>query len=178
MATSIASDIYDGVRIDCGDEDGVVLTSAFLQRVFTKAVRRLNRTLGLSVTNRPQGIPGYKSLSVSPITYSIANDTISPDNDELVDMVILQMEYIIKKSETSALKRLNASYGGVLSTNANMDDATVRNADGVTVSLGQNRLSNRARLYAMDLEAIQKELDAAIKSFLGRQIANYGKMIY
>jgi len=170
--------IYDAVRIDAGDPDGVVFVDAFLNRVLQKAVRRLNNTLGLSVTNRPRGVHGYKSLSVAPITYNISGNSIDPDNDELADMIVLMMEYIIKKGEVAALKRLNAAYGGAFSTNAEADDISVKNADGVDVRMGANRLATRARLFTLDLETIIKELNEAIKRFLFRQTGNYSKLVY
>ena len=82
----------------------------FLARVLTKAARRLNQRLGLSITNRPQGVPGNwggRRLQVSPITLDLEAGTISPNNDELCDLIILQMEHILNTSETSARKRTN-----------------------------------------------------------------------
>lgn len=170
--------IYDAVRIDAGDPDGLVFVDAFLNRVLQKAVRRLNHKLGLSVTNRPKGVHGYKTLSVAPITYDITNNSISPDNDELADLITLMMEYIIKKGEVSALKRLNAVYGGPFSTDAQLDDISVKNADGVDVRMGSNRLATRARLFTLDLETIIDELNAAVKRFIYRQTGNYSKLVF
>jgi len=180
--TAITGDggIYNGVLLDIGDPDGLVFTETFLNNLLAKAVRRLNHVLGLSSTSRPRGIPGYKSLKsqISPITYSLASNSISPDNDEIADLIILMMEYIIKKGEISALKRLNVAYGGVYKTDAANDDLSVKNADGVEVRVGANRLSTRARLFEMDLNTIKEELDNAIKTFLYRQVGNYSKMIF
>lgn len=183
MATSITDDIYDAVRIDVGDIDSQVFVDALLQRIFTKAVRRLNQSLGLASVSRPRGIPGYQSLKsqISPITYNLTAGTISPDNDEIADLIILQMEYIIKKGEVSALKRLNAAYGGVyatLSGNAVNDDVSVTNADGVKVSVGGSRLSNRRQLFELDLETVIDELKEAKKRFMYRMTGNYSKLIY
>ena len=183
MATTISGDIYEGVRLDIGDPDGQIFNDTFMAKLFKKAVRRLNQVLGLSATSRPIGIPGYKSLSsrVSRITYDLTGDTINPDNDEIADLIILQMEYIIKKGEVSALKRLSAAYGGVFATSAGgaqNDDVSVTNADGVTVKVGSNRLSNRARLFQLDLETIKEELEDAIQKFIYRQTGNYGKLIF
>lgn len=183
MATSIASGIYEAVRLDIGDPEAQIFNDAFLQRIFVKAVRRLNQALGLSVTSRPPGIPGYKALGskISPITYDISGGTISPDNDEIADLIILQMEYIVAKGELSALKRLSSAYGGAYAASvgsAEGDDITVTNADGVMVRVGSSRLNNRTKLILEDANLIKKELDEAIKRFIGRQTGNYGKMVY
>lgn len=183
MATSIASGIYEAVRIDISDFDGQVFTDTLLDRILVKAVRRLNQDLGLSDTSRPRGIPGYKSLKsqISPITYNLTAETISPDNDEIADLIILQMEYIIKKGEISNLKRLNAAYGGAYSTlsgNAVNDDISVSNADGVRVSVGGSRLSNRRQLFELDFKIIEAELKEAKKKFLYRMTGNYSKLIF
>jgi len=179
--TSIAtSGIYDAVRLDIGDPEGQIFNDAFLQRIFIKAVRRLNQTLGTSATSRPRGIPGYKSLSVEQITYDLANDSISPDNDEIADLIILQMEYIIAKGEVAALKRLNSSYGGAYSTGSNVsnDDVEVTNADGVKIKMGAGRLNNRTRLMLENANMIRKELNDAVKRFLTRMSGNFGKCIF
>lgn len=183
MTTSIASGIYEAVRLDIGDPEAQIFNDAFLQRIFVKSVRRLNQSLGLSATSRPPGIPGYKALAtkISSITYDISGDTISPDNDEIADLIILQMEYIVAKGELSALKRLSSAYGGAYASSigsAEGDDMSVTNVDGVVIRSGMSRLNNRTRLVLEDANLIKKELDEAIKKFLGRQTGNYGKMVY
>lgn len=183
MSTSIASGIYEAVRLDIGDPEAQIFSDAFMQRIFIKSVRRLNQSLGLSVTSRPPGVPGYKSLStkISPITYDLSGDTIFPDNDEIADLIILQMEYVIAKGELSALKRLSSAYGGAYATSvgsAEGDGVTVTNADGVVVSVGASRLNNRTKLILEDANLIKAELNEAIKRFLGRATGNYGKLVY
>jgi hypothetical protein len=183
MATSIADDIHEAVRLDTGDLEGQIFTDTLLDRILAKAVRRLNQDLGLSDTVRPRGIPGYKSLKsqISPITYDLVNESISPDNDEIADLIILQMEYIIKKGEISNLKRLNAAYGGVYSTASNgavNDDISVTNADGVKIQMGMGRLSNRRLLFELDFKIIDAELKEAKKKFLNRLVGNFSKLIY
>jgi hypothetical protein len=183
MTSITTSGIYDAVRLDVGDPEAQIFNDAFLQRIMVKSVRRLNGKLGLSHVQRPQGIPGYKALAtkISPITYDFASDSISPDNDELADLIILQMEYVISKGEISALKRLSSAYGGAFGTSigsAEGDGVTVTNADGVVVSIGASRLNNRTRLMLDDANMIREELEDAIKKFLGRQNGNYGKLIY
>ena len=181
MATSIPNDIHEAVLLDCGDENGDIFTTTFLNKIFKKSIRRLNQTLGLSSTSRPIGIAGYKSLNISPITYDLTAGTISPDNDEIADMIILQMEYVIKKGEISALKRLNAGLGGTFATSVGSavnDDIRVQNADNTSISIGGNRLSNRSRLFTLDLETIKEELEEAKKRFISRMVGNYSKMVY
>lgn len=182
MATSISGDIYQGILLDTGDEAQDIFTDAFLERIFKKAVRRLNRDLGLSSVSRPKGIPGYKALQVAPITYDISGDSISPDNDEIADLIILQCEYIIKKGEISALKRLHATAGGVFFGSvggASTDGVSVTNADGVTVDMGGgSRFTARAGLFRMDLETIKEELEEAKKKFLYRLTGNFSKLVY
>jgi hypothetical protein len=178
--------IYDAVRIDLGDTDAIIFNDEFLQRVLIKAVRRLNQTLGLVVSMRgPTGIEGEfggRRIRVYPLTVDVNAGTISPNNDEYCDMLILQMEYIIKTSEVSALKRLNASAASgpasVAMKTAINDDVTVVNADGVQISIGGGRLQTRASLYRFDVETMKQELDAAVKRFLNRLTGNFGKMVY
>lgn len=178
--------VYDAVRIDLGDPDASIFNDEFLQRVLIKAVRRLNQTLGLVVSMRGstgiEGEFGGRRIRVYPLTVDVEAGTISPNNDEYCDMLILQMEYIIKTSELSALKRLNASAASgpaaVAMRTAINDDVSVTNADGVTVAIGGGRLQTRASLYRFDVETMKAELDAAVKRFLNRLSGNFGKMVY
>ncbi len=178
--------IYDAVRVDIGDPDASIFNDQFLQRVLIKAVRRLNQTLGLAVTMRgPTGIEGEfggRRIRVYPLTVDVEAGTISPNNDEYCDLIILQMEYIIKTSELSALKRLNANAASgpaaVAMRTAINDDVSVTNADGVTVAIGGGRLQTRASLYRFDVEMMKRELDEAVRRFLNRISGNFGKMVY
>lgn len=178
--------IYDAVRVDIGDPDASIFNDGFLQRVLIKAVRRLNQVLGIAVKmHGPTGIEGEyggRRIRVYPLTVDIEAGTISPNDDEYCDLIILQMEYIIKTSELSALKRLNASAASgpaaVAMTTAINDDVEVTNADGVTVKIGGGRLQTRASLYRFDVEMMKAELDAAVKRFLNRLTGNFGKMVY
>ena len=156
-----------------------------MKRVLTKAVRRLNQRLGLSVTERPRGITGTfggQRLKVSPIIADVDTGTITPNNDEIVDLVIMQMELVILEGEVSSLKRLAASSSSgpyaVLAAGASQDGISVRNADGVTVSIAPSRLIVRADLHKFDVNNRREELEMAIRAFLNRQTGNYGKMIY
>jgi hypothetical protein len=177
--------IYESVRLDIGDPEGQVFDDGYLQRILSKAVRRLNHRLGLGPTARPQGIPGGfggPRIKVSPIVADLTAGTITPNNDEICDLVIMQMEYIIVSSETSALKRLAATTTSgphvAMVSHASNDGVSVKNADGVEVTIEGRRLGNRYLLHKLDLETKRKDLEAAIKAFLGRQTGNYGKMIY
>lgn len=133
----------------------------------------------------PTGIEGQfggRRIRVYPLTVDVEAGTITPNDDEYCDLIILQMEYIIKTSEISSLKRLNATntsavfLGSVGS--ATNDGVTVVNADGVEVSLSVGRLQTRASLYRLDAELLRDELEAAVKRFLNRLTANFSKMVY
>jgi len=179
------SSIYDAVRIDIGDPLGHIFDDNFLQHVLIKAVRRLNQRLGLSRSARPPGIPGGfggPRIQVAEITIDVEAGTVTPDNDELEDLIILMMEYIIITGETSALKRLGAAFAsGPYSTvlgGVGGEGISVTNADGVTINVSTGRLQARTTLQRLDVETRQKELEACIRAFLGRQTGNYGKMIW
>jgi len=183
--TDKTSTIYDAVRIDIGDPEGHIFDDNFLQHVLVKAVRRLNQALGLSRTSRPQGIPGGfggPKIQVAELTVDVEAGTIEPNNDELCDLIILQMEYIIVTAETSALKRLGATFAsGPFATvvgGVGNEGISVTNADGVTVNISTGRLQFRTTLQRLDVETRKEELETAIKRFLGRMTGSMGKMIY
>jgi soluble P-type ATPase len=131
------------------------------------------------------GVPGQfggRRINVIEIEVDVEAGTLTPNNDEVCDLVILQMEYIILTSELNALKRLNTAttsgpfvtmVGGALN-----DDVMVRNADGVTVKKGSSRMQSRASLFRFSVEEARRELDAAVKMFLNRLSANFGKLIW
>jgi hypothetical protein len=174
--------IYDAVRIDIGDPEGAIFDDDFLKRVLIKAVRRLNHMLGLSRTSRPRGVPGNfggPRLKILQMEVDVEAGTIVPSNDELCDLIILMMEYIIITGETSAMKRLQAS--GPFSASvgsSNKDGIMVRNADGVTIDVSVGRLQTRATLQRLDVETRKAEIEAAIKLFWGRMTGNFGKFIW
>lgn len=177
--------IYDAVRIDIGDPAGSIFDDDFLKRVLVKAVRRLNQRLGLSLTDRPQGIPGGfggPRIKVNPIIANVEDGSITPDNDEIFDLIVLQMELIILESEISALKRLGAVSGGgpfgASASSASQDGISVTNADGVQVSISPSRLTVRSDLHKFDVKNRREELEIAIKAFLNRMTGNFGKMVY
>jgi len=179
------SDIYEAVRLDIGDPEGQVFDDDFMGRNLKKAVRRLNHRLGLSPTNRPKGIPGGfggPRIKVSPIEFNLTDGTITPNNDEICDLVVMQMELIILESEVSALKRLAATSASgpyaALVIGATQDGISVKNADGVTVSISPSRLNVRADLHKFDVKNRREELEKMIRAFLNRMTGNFGKMIY
>lgn len=179
------SPIYDAVRIDIGDPEASIFDDDFLKRVLVKAVRRLNQRLGLSVTDRPKGIAGGfggPRIKINPIIANVEDGTITPENDEIFDLIVLQMELIILEAEISALKRLGAVTGGgpfgASVTAASQDGISVTNADGVTVSISPTRLTTRSDLHKFDVKNRREELERAVSVFLGRLTGNMGKMVW
>lgn len=177
--------IYDAVRIDIGDPLGHIFDDNFLQHVLVKAVRRLNHRLGLSRTARPQGIPGGfggPKIQVAHLEVDVEAGTVSPDNDELCDLIILMMEYIVITGETSSLKRLGAAFASgpfaTVLTGISNEGISVTNADGVTVNISAGRLQARTSMQRLDVETRKDELEMAIRAFLNRMTGNMGKMIY
>ncbi len=178
--------VYDCVRIDIGDPEAAVFDDGFLERVLVKAVRRLNRELGLAPTNRgPTGVEGNfggRRIRVVPITINFGTGVFNPPGDEYEDLIILQMEYIIATGEVAALKRLSATtasgpYATALATVAN-DDIEVVNADGVKIKIGGGRIQTRAALHRFHVETLGKELMLAKRQFLHRITGNFSKLIW
>ncbi len=182
----VVTTIYDKVRTDIADSDALIFDDQYLQRVLIKAVTRLNNKLGLAPTTRgPTGIQGQfggRRIRVIPLTLDIAAGTINPPGDEYEDLLILQMEFLIKTAELTALKRLDATAasGPVAHAVAKAvnDDVEVRNANGVVVKIGGGRLQTRATLYKFDAKMTEKELDEAVRRFLSRMSGNFGKCIF
>ncbi len=175
------SAIYDSVRIDLGDPAGLIFDDNFLKRILIKSVRRLNHKLGLSATDRPKGIPGGfggPRIVINPIVADVEAGTITPNNDEICDLVILQMEVIILESELSALKRLAAISNGPFASGASQDGISVTNADGVQVSISATRLTVRSDLHKFDVNKRNEELEYCLRLFWNRMTGNMGKMIY
>lgn len=182
----VVTSVFDAVRLDVGDPDGTIFGDEFLRRVLIKAVRRLNNKLGLGPHMRgPIGVPGqFGGLRIRtiPITLDLDSGVITPPGDEYSDLLILQMEYIIKTSEISALKRLSVTgtSGPFLASigNASGDGISVTNADNVTVAISSNRLTTRAALMRFDVEMIDKELETAVMRYLARLSSTFGKLVY
>lgn len=178
--------VFDFVRLDIGDPEGVVFGDEILRRILKKAVTRLNNKLGLGPKNRgPIGVPGqFGGLRVRalPITVDFDTGVVTPEGDEYTDLLCLQMEVIIVTSEISALKRLSASAtsGPFITTvgNTDRDGISVTNADGVTINISSVRLTTRASLARFDVEQKEAELEMAVSRYLQRASANYSKLIY
>lgn len=184
-STDVTSTIYDAVRIDIGDPYGHVFDDHFLQHVLIKAVRRLNHRLGLSKKSRPQGIPGGfggPKIQIAQLTVDVEGGTISPNNDELCDLIIMMMEFIIITGETSSLKRLGASFSSgpfaTTLTGIEGEGISVTNADGVTINVSAGRLQARTAMQRLDVETREKELERAILAFISRMTGSFGKLIY
>jgi hypothetical protein len=185
--TDVVTSIYDKIRLDVGDSDGLIFIDSYLQRIVAKAATRLNNKLGLSTTPLTvmNGIPGQfggPRIQVLHLTIDFEAGTITPPGDTYEDLLILQSEYIIATSEIAALKRLSASAASgpaaVAVLEAVNDDVSVRNADGVQVSIGGGRLQTRANLYKFHAESLAKELDDAVRRFLNRMSGRFGKCVY
>lgn len=177
--------IYEAVRIDIGDPEGHIFNDEFLKHVLIKATRRVNHRLGLSAKSRPLGIPGGfggPNIKVAHLDVNVETGFISPDNDELTDILILMCEYIIITAETSALKRLGASFASgpfsIVLGGISNEGISVRNADGVDINISAGRLQARTAMQRLDVETRTKELNDAIKAYLSRMTGNFGKMIY
>lgn len=183
----VVTSLYDRIRLDIGDSDGILFVDSYLRRILQKAVVRLNNRLGLSTTPLTvmNGIPGqFGGIRIQPIQITIDFDsgTISPPGHTYEDLLVLQSEYIISTSEIAALKRLDASAASgptsVAVSSAINDDVSVRSPDGTQVTVGGNRLAIRTSLYKFHAESLARELDAACRQFSARITGRFGKCIY
>jgi hypothetical protein len=174
--------MFDRVRLDIGDPDGMIFIDGLLRRTLKKAVSRVNRRLGLvQVTSNSDFIfliAFISRVSTPVLTLDLQLGTISPDTDPYVDIVILQMEEILLTSELVAFQRLNAHTAGrfgsgIIGTAG--DGVSVRNADGVTISKSVQRLTTRADLGKYNLDGIRKQLEEAIKDMRWRLAGGNGK---
>lgn len=166
--------LYERVRLDIGDPDGLIFTDGLMRKTIKKAVSRVNRRLGLvNVTenNFIWLIAFTASVSSPTLTLNLTNGTIDPSTDPYADILVLQMEEILLTGETVALQRLNAttagSFGSGLAGIAS-DGVSATNADGVTISKAVGRLSHRADLAKFNLENIRNELEHAIRDLRWR----------
>jgi hypothetical protein len=184
-STDTTGSIYEAVRIDIGDPEGKIFNDEFLKHVLVKAARRVNHRLGLSAKSRPLGIPGGfggPRIKVAHLDVNVETGFVSPANDELEDILILMCEYIVVTGETSALKRLGATYASgpyaIALGSVGNEGISVRNADGVDINISAGRLQARTAMQRLDVETREKELEAAIRAFLSRMTGNFGKMVY
>ncbi len=186
-ATDRTTSIYDCVRLDIGDPDAVVFGDEFLQRILIKAIRRLNNKLGLTPHLRgPTGIEGQfggRRIRVIQITVDLDTGIITPSGDEYEDILCLQMEYIIATAEVSALKRLNASASSgpyvISAVNTAVNDGIeVVNADGIRINIGGSRIQARVNLMKYHADTLKEELQMAVRAYMNRLSASFGKMVY
>jgi hypothetical protein len=168
--------IFDRVRIDVGDPDGRMLTNGLLTRYLEKSIARCNRRLGLvdlETGNTPFHFFLFftSALSRPRLEVNLLTGIITPDTDPYVDIIIMQMEELVLRAEMSNFKRLNPNLGGSLASGifgATTEGVSVRNADGVTISVSPVRFSTRAKLFMADVERISAEVKEAIRDFRWR----------
>ncbi len=188
------ANIYDMIRIDIGDLQGDIFSDALLQRYVDKAVRRLNRALGISRKVRPPGItPGGLGTPARIPSISVDFDarTLYPDNDEMRDIIVLQAEVLITMGEMAVLRRAGTASAGssipeLLTATSGMtsnagDGIVVRNADGVTIdttSRFNSWASNRAKLFLEDAKMREKQLESALKQLRLDFAGSMGKVIF
>ena len=194
-AVNVLDQIYENVRIDIGDFYGDIFSDTLLERYLIKSVMRLNRELGISSGKvRPTGIV-KGGLGTPARVPSIVLDTdartLTPDNHEIHDIVILQMEVLLTRAEMSALRRASAAGAGqpgaelVGSTSGIIDGAgdgvMVRNADGVVIDTRTRYSSwntNRTKMFLEEMKAREDELKEAIKKLKHSFSSNMGKVVY
>lgn len=189
LATSFANatdnsveSLFDRVRIDVGDPDGIIFTDGFLRRTIKKAVSRVNRRLGLVRVSQDSHfiwlIAFTSRVSTPVLTLDLVNGTIDPSTDPYADILVLQMEEILLTGESVALQRLNQATAGVFGSGlqkVSSEGVSATNADGVTISKAVGRLSHRADLTKFNLEAIRAELNEAIKDLRWRLAGGNGR---
>lgn len=189
LATSFANPIdnsieslFDRVRIDLGDPNGLIFIDGLMRRTIKKAASRINRRLGLVTVSQSSHfiwLIGFTSGRSTPVlTLDLLNGTITPDTDPYADILILQMEEILLTGETIALGRLNQTTAGAFGSGLQgiaADGVSITNVDGVTISKAVGRLSHRADLAKFNLKNIREELEKAIQDFRWRLAGGAGK---
>jgi hypothetical protein len=81
------------------------------------------------------------------------------------------MEELVLRAEMSNFKRLNPNLGGTLASGmagATTEGVSVKNADGVTITVSPARFTTRAKLFMQDVERITEEVKLAIRDFRWR----------
>jgi hypothetical protein len=182
LADNNIESLFDRVRLDVGDPDGLIFTNGFLRRILKKAVSRVNRRLGLVQVTQDSFyiwlIAFTSRVSTPVLTINFESGTIDPDTDPYADIVILQMEEIVLTGETVALQRLNQTTAGVYGSGLGgvaADGVSATNADGVTISKAVGRLSHRADLAKFTLTNIRAELERAIQDLRWRLSGGAGR---
>lgn len=186
--------MVDNIRIDIGDYYGQIFAESLIHRYIIKAVMRLNRELGIASGKvRPTGItPGGLGapMRMPAIVLDLDSRTITPNNDEIKDIIILQSEVLITHAEMATLRRassagagadgatLIASASGIATSS---DGIMIRNADGVTISTEKRFgtwAATKVGLFLAEAARREAELERAIKQLKYSFSANYGKVIY
>jgi hypothetical protein len=154
--------LFDRVRIDVGDPDGIIFTDGFLRRILKKAVSRVNRRLGLVRLVQDSlyiWLIMFTSQTSTPVlTIDLEAGTIDPDTDPYADILVLQMEEIV-----------------LTVTGIAADGVSATNADGVTISKAVGRLSHRADLAKFNISNIREELQHAIQDLRWRLAGGAGR---
>lgn len=171
--------IFPAVRIDLGDIEGTILSDSLLRKYLNKAIIHLNRALNLTrIRPGTEGVGITGRILPQPITVNLQTGDVTPDNDEFLSLIILQMEYIILIGEANALKRLHLPSAGSLGAGfdlAQREGLEVVNADGVKIKIDSSRFRERAAMHRFTVEQIKEDLDMAIKTFLYRHTSGFGR---
>jgi hypothetical protein len=189
LATSFGSldnnsveSLYDRVRLDVGDPDGMIFTDGLMQRTIKKAMSRINRRLGLVRVSQDSFyiylIAFTSRVSTPTLTLDTEAGTISPDTDPYADILVLQMEEILLTSESVALQRLNSTTAGAFGSgivDVAGDGVSVTDVDGTSISKAVGRLSHRADMAKFTLSHIREELKQAIADLRWRLAGGAGK---
>lgn len=192
---NVLDQIYENIRLDIGDFYGDIFSDTLLERYLIKSVMRLNRELGIAQGKvRPTGItPGGLGTParIPAIVLNLDARTLTPNNHEIHDIVILQTEVLVCRAEMTALRRASAAGAGqpgaelIGSTSGVIDGAgdgvMVRNADGVTIDT-RGRYStwatNKTKLFLEEMKAREEELKEAIKRLKVSFANNFSKVVY
>lgn len=189
LATSFANPVdnsveslFDRVRIDIGDPDGLIFTDGLMRRTLKKAISRVNRRLGLVRVSEDSFyiwlIAFTSRVSTPVLKVDLEKGTISPDTDPYADILVLQMEEILLTSESVALGRLNQATAGPFGSGMqgiSADGVSATNADGVTISKAAGRLLHRRDMAKFNLQHIRDELERAIQDLRWRLAGGSGR---
>lgn len=174
-ADNSVESLFDRVRIDIGDPDGVIFVDGLMRRTLKKAISRVNRRLGLVRVSQSSyyiWLIAFTSRTSTPVlTLDLSAGTIDPSTDPYADILVLQMEEILLTGESVALGRLNQSTAGSFGSGLQgvaSEGVSATNADGVMISKAVGRLQHRREMMKFNLEQIRKELEDAIRDLRWR----------
>lgn len=181
-ANNNVESLFDRVRIDLGDPDGIIFVDGLMRRTLKKAVSRVNRRLGLVNVSQDSHfiwlIAFTSRVSTPVLTLNLNLGTIDPNTDPYADILVLQMEEILLMGESTALARLNQATAGSFGSGLQgvaADGVSATNADGVTISKAAGRLQHRRDLMKFNLGAIREELERAIQDLRWRLAGGSGR---